>query len=247
MIGVLMYPFSVARTVLEGCADIAASAPEELTAQLGLIAGADGSPVVMIVPTWCGVRTEGESRLAPFLKLGTVLANTIDEMPYGISSTAFDPYLVTGQHEFMETCWLAAFDDDCIDAFMDVMANALPGCAIFTHEFRGAASRVAPEATAFGLRRDHVLVELLTTFGGRSVFDERRYQQWLQVSIHAFDAIALPGGYPNWAIRAVPRKALVATLSGLLKPSAPTIPRMFFARPFPFRSCAVSKSLGAHP
>src|SRR6476620_6035779 len=49
------------------------------------------------------------------------------------------------------------------------------------------------------------------------------------------------------AIRAVPRKALVATLSGLLKPSAPTIPRTFFARPFPFRSCAVSKSLGAHP
>ena len=195
--GVLMYPFSEARTVLEGCADIAASAPEELTAQLGLVAGADGSPVVMIVPTWCGVQTEGESRLAPFLKLGTVLANTIDEMPYGTSLTAFDPYLVTGQHEFMETCWLAAFDDDCIEIFIDAMASALPGCAIFTHEFRGAASRVAPEATAFGLRRDHLLVELLTTFGDRSVFDERRYQRWLQASLHAFDAIALPGGYPN--------------------------------------------------
>ena len=26
---------------------------------------------------------------------------------------------------------------------------------IFTHEFRGAASRVPAEATAFGLRRDH--------------------------------------------------------------------------------------------
>ena len=64
--GVVMYPFSEARTVLEGCASIAASAPEELTAQLGLVAGADGPPVVMIVPTWCGVRTEGESRLAPF-------------------------------------------------------------------------------------------------------------------------------------------------------------------------------------
>ena len=151
----------------------------------------------MIVPTWCGVRTEGESRLAPFLKLGTVLANTIDEMPYGTSLTAFDPYLVTGQHEFMETCWLAAFDDDCIQIFIDAMASALPGCAIFTHEFRGAASRVGPEATAFGLRRDHLLVELLTTFGDRSVFDERRYQRWLRASLHAFDAIALPGGYPN--------------------------------------------------
>ena len=118
-------------------------------------------------------------------------------MPYGTSLTAFDPYLVTGQHEFMETCWLAAFDDDCIEIFIDAMATALPACAIFTHEFRGAASRVAPEATAFGLRRNHLLVELLTTFGGRSVFDERRYQRWLQASLHAFDAIALPGGYPN--------------------------------------------------
>jgi hypothetical protein len=155
-------------------------------------------------------------------------------MPYGRSLTGFDPYLVTGQHEFMETCWLAAFDDGCIDVFMDVVANVLPGCAIFTHEFRGAASRVAPEATAFGLRRDHVLVELLTTFGDRSVFDERRYQRWLQASLHV-------------AIRSVPRKALEATLSGLSKPSAPTIPRTFFAPPFPFRSCAVSKSLGEQP
>ena len=39
-----------------------------------------------------------------------------------------------------------------------------PGCAIFTHEFKGAASRVPEAATAFGLRRDHVLVEILATF-----------------------------------------------------------------------------------
>ena len=43
-----------------------------------------------------------------------------------------------------------------------------PGCAIVTHEFRGAASRVLVEATAFGLRRDHVLVEILATFPDRS-------------------------------------------------------------------------------
>jgi FAD/FMN-containing dehydrogenase len=73
--GMLMYPFSEARAVLKGCADIAASM------QVGLVTGADGSPVVMIVPTWCGARTEGESRLAAFLKLGTVLTNTVDDVP----------------------------------------------------------------------------------------------------------------------------------------------------------------------
>ena len=167
-----------------------------------------------------------------------MLANTIDEMPYGTPFTAFDPYLVTGQHEFMETCWLAAFDDNCIEIFIDAMASALPGCAIFTHEFRGAASRVAPEATAFGLRRDHLLVELLTTFGDRSVFDKRRYQRWLQASLHALMRLPFRAAIRTCfrrAIRAVPRKALAVTLSGLSKPSAPTIPRTFFAPLFPFR------------
>jgi hypothetical protein len=195
--GMLLYPFSEARAVLKGYADIAASAPDELTAQVGLVTGADGSLVVMIVPTWCGERLEGESRLAAFLKLGTVLTNTVDEVPYGTSLSVFDPYLATGQHTLMETCWISAFNDDCIDVFLDVMANALPGCAIFTHEFKGAASRVEPGATAFGLRSDHVLVELLATFAGQSAFDQRRYQRWLLASLHAFDPIALPGGYPN--------------------------------------------------
>jgi hypothetical protein len=197
--GMLMYPFSEAKSVLEGCADIAASAPEELTAQHGLIVGADGSPVVMVAPTWCGVPAEGELRLAPFLKLGTVLANSVDEMSYGTSLTIFDPYLATGQRTLMETGWVAALDDGCIDTFVDAMAGAAPaGCAIFTHEFRGAASRVAVGATAFGLRRDHVLIELLASFVDRfDAFEEGRYQQWLNNTLHAFDMMALPGGYPN--------------------------------------------------
>ena len=49
--GMLMYPFSEARAVLKGCADIAASAPDELTTQVGLVSGPDGSLAVMIVPT----------------------------------------------------------------------------------------------------------------------------------------------------------------------------------------------------
>jgi hypothetical protein len=68
--------------------------------------------------------------------------------------------------------------------------DCLPGCAIFTHEFKGAASRVPAEATAFGLRRDHVLVEILAAFVDRS-------DELAQTGRHAFDAMALPGGYPN--------------------------------------------------
>ena len=44
--GMLVYPFSEAKAVLARSAEIAASAPEELTVQLGLAVGPDGAPVV---------------------------------------------------------------------------------------------------------------------------------------------------------------------------------------------------------
>jgi FAD/FMN-containing dehydrogenase len=201
--GMLIYPFSEARAVLAGCADIAASAPDELTIQLGCVFGPDGASVVMIVPAWCGQPQEGEARVAPLLKLGTLLAGGVDVSSYGASLTAFDAYIVNGQRALMETCWLPALDSSSIDVFFAAMETAAsPGCALFTHEFRGAASRVPAAATAFGLRRDHVLVEILAVFADRSdKLEEPRHRQWARTTLEAFDAMALPGGYPNLLAR----------------------------------------------
>jgi hypothetical protein len=82
------------------------------------------------------------------------------------------------------------------------MENAAsPGCAIITHEFKGAASRVAADATAFGLRRDHVLVEVLASFADRSCrFEEEAHRDWAHATREAFTT-ALPGGYPNFLRR----------------------------------------------
>src|SRR5215510_10358896 len=198
--GLLLYPFSEAKAVLEGCAEIATSAPDELTAQVGCVAAPDSGPMAFVWVTWCGLPSEGKMRVAPFLKLGTLLAGAIEQKSYGASLTAFDPYLVNGQRTFMETCWLPSLDRSGIDIFVQAMETAVsPGCAIFTHEFRGAASRVPIEATAFGLRRDHVLIEILATFVDRSdKAEEQRHRQWIRATLRAFDAMALPGGYPNF-------------------------------------------------
>jgi hypothetical protein len=196
--GMLIYPFAEAKAVLDRCADIATFMPEELTVQVGVAVGPDG-PVVMIVPTWCGPSAEGETQLAPFFKLGTLLASSVNVTPYGRSLTVFDPYLVNGQREIMETCWLAALDGGSIDVFVRAMEMAVSsGCAIFTHEFKGAASRVPEEATAFGLRRDHILVEILAGFVDRSdKLEERQHQDWVRATRESFGVMALPGGYPN--------------------------------------------------
>ena len=196
--GMLLYPFAEAKAVLERCADIASFLPDELTVQVGIAVGPDG-PVVMIVPTWYGSSAEGEARLAPFFKLGTLLASSVSVTPYGRSLTVFDPYLVNGQREIMETCWLSALDGRSIDVFIRAMEMAVSsGCAIFTHEFKGAASRVTEQATAFGLRRDHILIEILAGFVDRSdKLEERQHRSWVRATRESFEAMALPGAYPN--------------------------------------------------
>jgi FAD/FMN-containing dehydrogenase len=197
--GMLVYPSSEAQAVLAGCAEIAASAPSELTVQLGFIGGPDGKAVVFIVPTWCGRPEEGEARIAPYLKLGTRLAGAVEATSYRTSLTAFDAYIVNGRGAFMETCWLPVLDSTSIDVFVEAMETAVsPGCGVFTHEFKGAATRVPVEATAFGLRRKHVLVEILATFAHESAeLEAERHQRWARSTLAAFDATALPGGYPN--------------------------------------------------
>jgi FAD/FMN-containing dehydrogenase len=197
--GMLIYPFSEARTVLRRFAEIVSTMPDELTVQLAAVAGPDGVPVIMLVPTWSGRQGQGDDHIAPLLELGTLLVNTVDAVRFGTSLSAFDAYIVNGQRVFMETCSLPALDGASGDLLVEAMAKAVSsGCAIVSHEFRGAASRVPPEATAFGLRRDHVMIEVIASCPDRpDKSEERRHQQWVRDTRHTFDAIALPGGYPN--------------------------------------------------
>lgn len=196
--GMLIYPFSEARSVLDGCATIAAAATDEFSVQVGIVGGADGSFVVAVVPTWCGEPQQGDRRLAPMLRLGTLLNGAIEPKSYGALLRTFDPVAAQGLRVFIDTCWLPALDGDSIDAFISAMSNAVsPGCAIFTHDFKGAASRVPVHATAFGLRRDHVLVEIFALLpAAADPRDEQRHRDWIRSTRDAFGQ-ALPGGYPN--------------------------------------------------
>jgi FAD/FMN-containing dehydrogenase len=196
--GVLVYPFSEAKAVLARCSALAASMPDEFSVQVGIAGGPDGAFAVLVIPTWCGAPEAAERVLAPFLALGTLLAGTIEQKSHGALLSAFDAMIVNGVRVFGETCWLDALDDDSIDIFVRAISNApSPGCAIFTHEFKGAASRVVPDATAFGLRRDHVLIEVLAIFpDGADDGEEERHRNWARSTREAF-AKALPGGYPN--------------------------------------------------
>jgi FAD/FMN-containing dehydrogenase len=197
--GLLIYPFAEAKGILQRCADMAAAIPENLTVQMGFVAGPDGKAVVFVAPTWCGRPEHGEAGVAPFLELGTLLGGTVEQMPYGQSLRAFDGSFVNGLRVIMETASLPSLETASIDALIEAMNNApSPGCAIVTHEFKGAASRIPVEATAFGLRRDHMLIEIIATFADESSEVERQHHEWALAARESLSAMALPGGYPNF-------------------------------------------------
>ncbi|CCE07883.1 6-hydroxy-D-nicotine oxidase [Bradyrhizobium sp. STM 3843] len=206
--GMLIYPIGEAATVLAAATALTAAGPDALSVQFVLAADPTGAPMVVVVPAWCGDPADGQRWLAPFLKLGTLIAGSIARQSNGMFLAAFDAQIVNGRRTYMETCSLPAFDRTAIEAFVRAMAIApSPGCMLVTHEFKGAASRVASDATPFALRRDHVLVEIVAAFDDRgNPDDERAHSQWARRTRESF-ATALAGGYPNLLARSETARA----------------------------------------
>jgi len=171
----LLFPFVEARAVLEGCIDNHGDCAEELDGP----ARAGWRPLMAFrwpwfVPTWCGLLAQGEARLAPFLGLGTLVTSTLAAT--ALWHLARNIRSVSSRPETNAYSWRRAGFQTLDNksnrriSFARWATAASPGCAIITHEFRGGQPRVLPGggATAFGLRRDHVLVEILASFADRS-------------------------------------------------------------------------------
>jgi FAD/FMN-containing dehydrogenase len=207
--GTLIFRFDDAKRVLKTCIELAASAPDELTFQIVLISGPDGSPVVMIVPTWSGDPGKGRAPLDVFARLGEPLFNALAVTSYKRSLTAFDPHVVNGNQVIVETCWLHSLDEDSVHAMVDAMSHRpSPGCAIVTHEFKGLASRVPEAATAFGLRRDHLLIEIIALLDADAgPTEEERHWCWVRATMDALSKKAIPGGYANLLARDCEQRA----------------------------------------
>ena len=71
-------------------------------------------------------------------RIGIVCGGCSNQAPCGTSDAAFlwalsEPYIVSGQRTFMETCWLPAIDGGNITPFIEAMKRAISrGCALFT-------------------------------------------------------------------------------------------------------------------
>jgi len=169
--------------------------PEDLGLFMGFMTGPAGAPVLFLAPTWSGHAHLGEVLVRRLADLqGAQLAG----MRWSFYSESFDPAseaaFPKGAHYLLLTRTLRRLDEEAAAILIEGARKLGPTDAIILHDSHGAASRPAPEATAFALRDDHFVVEVIAASpAGGAQMDERR--EWARSLDCELRGVALPGGY----------------------------------------------------
>jgi hypothetical protein len=153
--GALAYPWAAAGEVLRFHDEFLASAPDELSTVVSLALDPAGQPAVTIAVCWCGTPEDGERVLAPLRAVGPPLADTIGLTSYVDLQSAPDAGFPAGRQHYWKSGYLLNTTDAALDTLLEHVP-AMPSVAsgVGLQRLHGAASRVAPDATAFPHRRD---------------------------------------------------------------------------------------------
>jgi FAD/FMN-containing dehydrogenase len=198
--GLMIYNWNEAAAVLRRYAAFAATAPDEFGSYAGLLSGPDGKPVVVVVPVWNGDQSRGERVMEDVRAFGTPQSGQVGPATYSDLLAQFDAGVPDGCWE-IRTRWLPALTAGAVDAIIAAKARAAssPQCWVNWHHFHGAATRIAPDDAAFGLRREHFMVEIIA--GWKPDGDDRAsHRRWAQDLSQSLAPFALPGGYAQFLV-----------------------------------------------
>ncbi|HEU0022005.1 MAG TPA: FAD-binding oxidoreductase [Dehalococcoidia bacterium] len=195
--GMVIHPMAKAKEVLQFYRDYARSCPDELTAFAALMTSPDGDPVVSIIVAYIGPIEEGERLMEPVKTFGPPVADTIGPMSYCQVNAMLDgafPY--GGVHRYWKSSFLETMSNQVIDTVIDrAAALPTPTSMIGFFHMHGAASRVGPDETAFGLRQDQWDYDFIAQWD--PPVDPQKYIQWVREAWTAMEPFATGGVYVN--------------------------------------------------
>lgn len=192
---IMLFPWEDAAGFLDAFAAITAEGRDDLTVLVILLTGDDGNPAPVMFATWTGERTEGEAVLARFASLGNPIFS--ETKPMSLSQFLSIFRVENRKYQFMRNRWTRSFTPELRGLLIEAIENRTTrGQYIVLHHFCGAAARVAPAATAFGMRDSHYLVEAIASWPGEDEAAET-HRNWVLDLSEKLAGHALPGGYAN--------------------------------------------------
>lgn len=196
--GLLLFPLEQATRVLTGYRELIAHAPDELTVMAGFFCGADGTPMLFLLPAWSGRPTAALPYTTRLAGLGRPVMSNVAERSYQDTLGLFDDSVVNGRGNELRTCWLTELTPEAIDGIVRAAQRITsPFSGLFLHHCHGAATRVPVADTAFALRTDHLLVEIVAAWPPCVGDDGAVHRRWARSLADELAGAALPGGYAN--------------------------------------------------
>jgi len=148
--GLLLYHRAMAFDVIRHLRDYLESAPDELTAYAALLFGPDGTPLVGVIPCYCGDINEGERILQPLRAFGSPVVDAIQSMAFPAMQALLAPSFPDGNQNYWKSTLQRNLPDEAITTIVEHASRmSSPLSFVVLENYGGAAGRVPKNATAF--------------------------------------------------------------------------------------------------
>jgi FAD/FMN-containing dehydrogenase len=204
--GLIVYPISEAKRVLQQYREFMAKAPEDLSVfpvlrqappLPFLPAGIHGKGIILLALLYAGDPKQGDPLIEPLRKFGTLVGEHVGIQPYTAWQKAFDPLLAPGARNYWKSHNFSTLEDGLFDVVVEyVQKLPSPQSEIFFGALGGATARPAPDSAAYA-QRDAMFV---MNFHGRweDPADDERCIRWARDFFNASAPFASGGVYVNF-------------------------------------------------
>lgn len=191
--GMIIYPWTQARSVLTRLGALLGSCPDELSVQTIITCGPDGEAVVIVMPTWSGPLEQGPSAVEPLERLGDPVSVQVGPSSWQSVIAAASESFPPGRHVRIRTRNVPAFSAPVVERLVEAGTSwTSPWSALSIHPFHGAATRLPVGGACFGERRPHQMIEIVGM--GENGNSDAAWADRVHASLADE---AMPGGYVN--------------------------------------------------
>jgi len=204
--GMVVYPISAAKSVLQQYRAFMAKAPDDLSVWTVLRlapplpflpAAVHGKGVIVLALLYVGDPKRGEPLIQPLRKFGTPAGEHVGVQPYTAWQQTFDPLLTAGVRNYWKSHNLSTLDDGLFDIVIDYIGKQpSPLCEIFFGAIGGATTRPAPDSAAYAHRDAMFVMNVHDRWEDPA--DDERCIAWARDFFKASAPFASSGVYVNF-------------------------------------------------
>jgi FAD/FMN-containing dehydrogenase len=204
--GLIVYPISQAKSVLQQYREFVVNAPDELSVWMVLRKApplpflpeeVHGKEIIVLALLYAGDPERGGTLIEPLRRFGNPVGEHVGVQPYVAWQQAFDPLLTSGARNYWKSHNFSTLDDRLFDVVVEYVEKLpSPQCEIFFASLGGATARPAPHSMAYA----HRDAQFVMNFHGRweDSADDERCIAWARDFFDASAPFAGAGVYVNF-------------------------------------------------